>query len=526
MKRVAIWTVCIGLVTTACARGPRAKGPQRTPPAATWNDIMPLPASVEPRSGRFTLGAGIVIVSSATDPAVSRIAGQIAELVRRTVGGSRPGIVSSNDEQSSTRIVLVLTNDPSAADSESYDLTVAEKEITMRASSAAGLFYAMQTFRQMLPYWCEYEAVSFPQPRTFSIDTVHIADRPRFAWRGAMLDVARHFFAVEEVKRYIDLLALYKINRLHLHLADDQGWRIEIKSWPELTKRGGSTEVGGGPGGFYTQEQYADLVAYAVQHFITIVPEIDMPGHTNAGLSSYAELNCSGRAPEPYTGTEVGFSALCVERDVTYRFIDDVVREIAAVTPGAYFHAGGDEVKTLTPEQYKQFIERVQTIVQSHGKQMIGWDEIASAKLLPSSIVQHWRPDASREQLAASPHLILSPANRVYLDMKYDEATALGLHWAGYVSQRQAYDWDPAGSLEGTAGKILGIEAPLWSETVANMRDVEYLAFPRVALVADLGWAPASQHNWSKARLRLGGQSSRWTALGVNFYRGPDIEWR
>ena len=198
-----------------------------------------------------------------------------------------------------------------------------------------------------------------------------------------MLDVARHFLSVDEVKRYVDLMAIHKLNRLHLHLADDQGWRIEIGSWPNLAAHGGSTEVGGGAGGFYTHAQYSELVRYAAERFITIVPEIDMPGHTNAALASYAELNCDGVAPPLYTGIEVGFSALCVDKEITYTFIDDVVREIAAITPGPWFHIGGDEVKTLAPERYARFIERVQTIVQSHGKQMIGWDEIAAADAAP-----------------------------------------------------------------------------------------------------------------------------------------------
>ena len=320
-----------------------------------------------------------------------------------------------------------------------------------------------------------------------------------------MLDVARHFFGVDDVKRYIDLMSLYKFNRLHLHLADDQGWRIEIKSWPELAARGGSREVGGGAGGYFTQQQYSDLVAYAAERFITIVPEIDMPGHTNAGLSSYAELNCNGTAPEPYTGTEVGFSALCVAKDVTYRFIDDVVREIAALTPGPYFHAGGDEVKTLTPDQYRQFIERVQTIVQSHGKQMVGWDEIAAATLLPTSIVQHWRPDASHAQLAASPHLILSPANRLYLDMKYDDDTLLGLNWAGNVSVRQAYDWDPSAASGASAGQDPG------DRGAALVRDAGEHARRRVHGVPASGGGrrsgvgPGRPHDWAAFQSRLGG---------------------
>ena len=525
-QRCVLWGACMGvLMIGACARAPRAVAPKPVTSAPTWRDLVPAPVSAERGTGQFTLAPGVVIVAPPNDQAVARVATQLAELIRRVTGGSRPGILASVEGSTASRVVLALGGGASSGD-EAYEVTVGEQEITLRASTAAGLFYAAQTFRQLLPHWSEYEAVLFSKPRTFAIEAVHIVDRPRYAWRGAMLDVARHFFTVEDVKHYIDLLALYKMNRLHLHLADDQGWRIEIKSWPELAQRGGATEVGGGTGGYYTQQQYSDLVSYAADRFITIVPEIDMPGHTNAGLSSYAELNCQGRAPEPYTGTEVGFSALCVAKDVTYRFIDDVVREIAALTPGPYFHAGGDEVKTLTPEQYTQFIERVQTIVQSHGKQMVGWDEIAGATLLPTSIVQHWRPDASREQLAASPRLVLSPANRTYLDMKYDEATVLGLRWAGLLPVRRSYDWDPAVESGASPEKILGVEAPLWSETTANIRDAEYLAFPRLAAVAEVGWSPMARRDWEGFRIRLGAQGPRWTALGLNFYRAPEIPWR
>jgi hexosaminidase len=260
-----------------------------------------------------------------------------------------------------------------------------------------------------------------------------------------MLDVARHFFTVDEVKRYVDLIALYRFNRLHLHLADDQGWRIDIVSWPSLARHGGKTEVGGGTGGYYTQDEYRDIVAYAASRFITVVPEIDMPGHTNAALASYPELNCNGKAAELYTGTDVGFSALCVGSEVTYRFIDDVVREIAGLTPGPWFHAGGDEVKTLAPAEYKAFVERVQTIVESHGKQMIGWDEVGVADLRPSTIIQHWRPtEPPAAAIARGNKLIVSSANRLYVDMKYDALTPIGLTWAGAIELNRAYDWEPA----------------------------------------------------------------------------------
>ena len=236
----------------------------------------------------------------------------------------------------------------------------------------------IQTIRQLLPPQIESSEKTNSK---WLIPSVILEDSPKYAYRGAMLDVARHFFEVDEVKQFIDYLAMYKMNHLHLHLADDQGWRIEIEAWPKLTSHGGKTEVGGGKGGFYTQEQYKEIVKYASNRFITIVPEIDMPGHTNAALSSYAELNCDGKATELYTGTKVGFSSLCTDKEITYTFIKDVLTELAALTPGPYLHIGGDESHATEKEDYLKFVNRVQGIVRETGKEMIGWDETASSQL-------------------------------------------------------------------------------------------------------------------------------------------------
>jgi hexosaminidase len=455
---------------------------------------------------------------------VQRTARQIAEWIRRGTGLTIGPTSSGGTDPAKVTTIELVIDAGAATGPEGYDLTIDATRVTLRATVPAGLFYGAQTLRQLLPYWSEYEAVMYRQPRPATLPPLHIRDTPRYQWRGAMLDVARHFFDVGEVKQFIDLLALHKMNRLHLHLADDQGWRIEIRKWPDLTARGGQTEVGGTPGGFYTQVQYADLVAYAADRFITIVPEIDMPGHTNAALSSIDELNCNGQATPRFTGTAVGFSALCVGMDFTYQFLDDVIGEIAAMTPGPYFHAGGDEVRTLTPDQYRSFIERVQAIVERHGKRMIGWDEVAATSLLATSIVQHWRPAAAKAELARAPHLILSPGDRAYLDMKYGADTALGLDWAGLIPVRTAYEWDPAVLVPGAAS-VLGVEAPLWSETIANMRDVEFLAMPRLAAIAEVAWSPQAARSWESFRLRLGAQAPRWTALGINFYRAPDVPW-
>ena len=523
-RRSLAVSMSVAVLMSACGPNLAPRSPEaRAGGQAPRHSVIPLPAAIDiPTAGpgfAITSTFGIVYEPS-DDPRVAGTAAQLARLLASALG-SPPPVRPANGATPAGSVFLSA----SAANlgDEGYELTIAAEGVRITASKAAGLFYGVQTFRQLLPWSVEYQAA---RPRPIAVPPGRIQDRPRFVWRGAMLDVARHFFGVDDVKRYIDLLALYKINRLHLHLSDDQGWRIEIKSWPNLTAHGGQTGVGGGAGGFYTQAQYADIVRYAGERFITIVPEIDMPSHTNAALASYPELNCDGQAPPLYTGIDVGFSTLCVDKDVTYTFIGDVVREIAAVTPGPYIHIGGDENKKLTAAQFRMFIERVQAIVQKQGKDVIGWGDIAPATLLPTTIVQHWRPEASHVAAATGARMIVSPASKSYLDMKYDKTTVLGLNWAGEIEVRTAYDWDPMSSLPShPAERIVGIEAPLWTETVASTGDLDFMAFPRLPALAEIAWSPAQSKPWDDFRARLALHGPRWSALGVNFYRSPQIDW-
>jgi hexosaminidase len=513
-------------IAAACAAG----GQPSTPPSAMSHAIIPLPQTVTPgdAANEFVLGEQTVIYVPDGDAEALRIGRYLSDVIGIAAGPAPPRVEPVRSGTPGSGIHLRIAGTATTRlDADGYELVVDASSVTITAPGHAGLFYGIQTFRQLMPPFIEYGAVRADKKRPVVVSPIRVTDRPRFEWRGAMLDVARHFFTVEDVKRYIDLITLYKLNRLHLHLADDQGWRIEIKSWPNLTSHGGKTEVGGTPGGHYSQADYAEIVAYARERFVTIVPEIDMPGHTNAALASYAELNCDGKARDLFTGIEVGFSALCVDKDVTYRFIDDVVREIAAITPTPYFHIGGDEVKTLSSAQYVQFIERVQKIVQSHGKQMVGWDEIAPAALLPTTIVQHWRPDGSpTAAVEKGAKVIMSVANRTYLDMKYDDSTPIGLNWAANIEVRDAYDWDPPTVARGIPeSALLGVEAPIWSETLASMRDVEFMAFPRLPAVAEVAWSAAAR-DWDGFRGRLGAHGPRLTALGVNFYRAPSVPWQ
>jgi hexosaminidase len=504
--------------------------PTRPLPAQTAATVIPAPARTTLAAGTFTITDSTpVIVAADADAATERVGRQLATLL----GPGAPRAPRRMPEAVSPPTGSVrLAIDPrlDVANDEGYRLEIRTTGITLTARQPVGLFYGVQTLRQLLPWSIEHRAALY---RRLRVPVGVIVDAPRFAWRGAMLDVSRHFLPLDDVKRYVDVMALYKLNRLHLHLADDQGWRIEIKSRPNLATHGGSTQVGGGAGGYYTQAQYRELVAYAAEQHITIVPEIDMPGHTNAALASYPELNCDNVAPPLYTGIRVGFSALCPEKEATYTFISDVLRELAELTPTPYLHIGGDEVEKLTPAQYRRFVERVEGIVRGLNKTMIGWGEVAPANLHPSTIVQHWRSDARASRDSAHLHaarggsVIMSPGNRTYLDMKYDSTTVLGLRWAGMISVQHAYSWEPATFLPRVpAERVLGVEAPLWAETLEKRADYEYLAFPRLIAIAELGWSPPAVRGWAGFRTRLAAHGPRLQALGVNFYRSPEIPWR
>jgi hexosaminidase len=509
-------------LAAACGGAVRPPSPP-APRAALVPRLVPVPASMRIEEGApYTLTAATVIEAGGGEDAI-RIAGLLTAILRPSTGF--PLVISpASTAAAPGGIRLLLVPERTALGEEGYELTVTSDSVRLVAARPAGLFRGVQTLRQLLPSAAESHMAI--RRGIWTIPAVTIADKPRFAWRGAMLDVARHFFTVKEVKEYIDLLALYKLNVLHLHLADDQGWRIAIRSRPRLTEIGAATQVGGGPGGFYTQQDYGEIVRYAEARYITIVPEIDMPGHTNAATAAYPELGCGKRSPAPYAGTDVGWSTFCVDKEETYALVDDVVRELAELTPGRYLHIGGDEVTTLTREQYARFIERVQDIVAKYGKLMVGWEEIAQARLRPTTLAQQWKTDSVRAGLQYGSKILLSPSKKVYLDMQYTPETELGLHWAGYVEVRDAYDWDPATYLQGVAEElIVGVEAPLWSETLRNIGAAEYLTMPRLPAIAEVAWTPQGARDWESFRVRLAAHAPRWHYLGVNYYRSPQVPW-
>ena len=480
--------------------------------------IIPKPVEVTAAGESFDLDHSAVIYFEEGVPGLQQNAKYLAMSLNR-ITGNTPAIKSA-DKLPMEGIFLYTVKEEEHLGDEEYEINIGKKLIGIKAGTPAGLFYGIQTLLQLLPS-------GYTSATKHKVATGTIRDFPEYSYRGVMLDVARHFFEVKDVKRFIDFLAAYKMNHLHLHLSDDQGWRIEIKSWPKLTEIGGSTEVGGGNGGFYTQEDYSEIVQYAQERQVTIVPEIDMPGHTNAALASYPELNCDGKATELYTGTKVGFSTLCTRKEVTYDFVNDVVREISALTPGPYFHIGGDESHVTEDDDYVYFVNRVQDIVTSHGKKVIGWDEIANAELVEDAVVQFWsNVENTKMAVEQGAKVIMSPAKKAYLDMKYDSTTNPGLNWAGYIEIDTGYIWNPATYVNGvTKEDILGVEAPLWSETVTNMDEIEYLVFPRLPGYAEIGWTAPEARKWAEYKSRLAKHGKRFEELEIDFYHSDLVPW-
>ena len=505
-------------------------------------NIIPKPNYIKGSGDIFQLDENTRLYAHTDDEALDHSIRLLQKLIGTSTGFNLEEIT---DENITSNIISLVVDSNMDINEEGYELEVDKDKISILSKSPKGIFNGVQTLRQLMP--TEIESDKVMRNFKWTIPTVTIKDAPEYGYRGAMLDVSRHFFSVEDVKHFVDQIAKYKINMLHLHLSDDQGWRIEIKSWPLLTTIGGSTAVGGGDGGFYTQEQYKDIVAYAQARFITIVPEIDMPGHTNSALAAYGILNPGIKVPEEdsrvadrktlgvddedkdvsplYTGIKVGFSTLDTKKEITYKFVDDVIRELSEITPGPYIHIGGDESHVTELEDYIPFIERAQEIVSKYGKKTIGWDEVAHAKLKPTSVAQFWaKADNAKMAAEQGAKILMSPSTYAYLDMQYDTTTLIGLHWAAYIEADDAYNWEPTELVEGLGkNQILGVEAPLWTETITNREELEYMVFPRLTAIAEIGWTPQNQRNWESYKTRLNQHTKRWDLMGINYYKSPRL---
>jgi len=496
--------------------------------------VVPLPASVVTGDGRMPLAGTPRVHGESPSAAV------LIEAVHRRSGIRLTGAAPEDAVEAGD---IVLRIDPDAAPVEGYRLRIgAHAEIA--GGDDAGLFYGVQTLLQLLR----------EEEGGWGVLRAEIEDAPRFGYRGVMLDVARHFFGVDEVISFIDRTSALKLNRLHLHLSDDQGWRIHIDSWPLLTERASATAANGDPGGFYTKDDYRRIVEHAASRHMIVVPEIDLPGHTHAIGVAYPELveapvmndslvSESARLGQPlpvagetYLGWGVGHSSVRIREERTYEFVRDVVRELAEMTPGPYIHVGGDESLGTTQEDFDHFVERATAIVTEAGKTPVAWHEVgAAAGIAEGTIGQYWGmtvPAGSHAEEAAhfverGGALIMSAANATYLDMKYTPDFPLGLTWAAIIDVRSAYEWEPTAVLDVPDSAILGIETPLWSETTRTMAEVEQLVFPRAACQAEIAWSPkdAADRTWESFRERLGTLAPLWKAEGVSYHPAPEIPW-
>ncbi len=502
-------------VFVSCERqGPEALvGPSGVPSRSyqgPTDNIRPKPQSVLLGSGTFTLDAGSgITVQPGTEELIH--VGEILASTLRSSTGYAVGVQGAFGPPAAGNIFLTTVGGDPLLGEEGYSLTITDSTVILSAYQPAGLMRGIQTIRQLFPAAVESPST---QPGPWTLPACTIRDFPRFAWRGVMLDISRHFFGVTTLKRVIDLVSYYKINRFHLHISDDEGWRLAINARPNLAILGGN--LPGRPAGYLTQADYQDVVAYARERYITIVPEFDMPGHFTAALYAEKEL--------AYPGHQ------WFEKDAAWPFLEDVFREVAALTPGPYIHIGGDEAYGVPQDKYNQFIDSVQALVQKYGKQIDGWADIANGHLRTTSLAQYWYPyDDTTAGLAVQQgvKLIMSPANKSYLDQKYNSSTVLGLSWAGYIEVQTAYQWDPATIVAGVSeGNIVGVEAPLWAETLLTIADIEYMMFPRLIGEGEIGWSSVSGRSWDEYKVRLGSHGPRLTALGVNFYRSTQVPWQ
>jgi hexosaminidase len=448
--------------------------------------------------------------------------------------------------------------DPAHLPPEGYRLSVAPEGISIVAGGDAGAFHARTTLLQLVPPGALASSRAGLE-RPWPVPCVEIVDHPRFSWRGLMLDTCRHFFPVEFVKKFIDTLAFHRMNVFHWHLTEDQGWRIEIRRHPELTDVGAwrsGTLIGRlsgeGPwefdgvrhGGFYTRSEVRDVVDYAAERHVTVVPEIEMPGHAQAALAAHPELSCTGGPFEVSRTWGIHEEVFCAGSDAVFSLLEDVIDEVAALFPGPFFHIGGDEcpkarwkacpkcqarmrAEGLADEDALQswFIRRIERMVTARGKRLVGWDEILEGGLAPNATVMSWRGVEGGIEAARQGHdVVMSPTTHCYLD--YQQASAPSgepIAFDAYLPLEKVYSYEPVpAELTPEQGRhVLGVQGNLWTEYIATPERAEYMSWPRACALAEAGWSPGGARDWGDFRVRLAAHLPRLDVLGVR-YRAPD----
>ena len=510
-------------------------------------NIIPYPQQLLPQSGEFVFNSNTRILCNLKQPEILKLARQFAAQLN-LVSGMNLNV----DELSGadTTNVIFFQNLTNAENTESYRLLISPKTIRIESGSANGFFYGLQSLYQLMPP--EVYSKKFEGLKKWFVPSVQIADMPRFSYRGLHLDVCRHFFPISFVKKYIDAMAIHKLNYFHWHLTDDQGWRIEIKKYPRLTKVGSKraeTLVGYYYSrypqqfdalphqGFYTQDEAREIVAYAAERFITVIPEIEMPGHAVAALSSYPYLSCR-RDSTLQVATRWGvFPDIYCPRDTTFRFLENVLTEIMAIFPSKYIHIGGDECpkerwkacpdcqakikkEGLKDENGLQsyFVHRIESFLNSKGRKIIGWDEILDGGLAPNATVMSWRGTRGGIAAAKAGHdVIMTPGATCYFDHYQADPVTEPVSIGGYLPLSMVYNYEPVpAELNASEAKyIWGAQANLWTEYISTTEHAEHMAFPRVSAMAEVLWSNKTNCNWDSFRKRMPTEFERYKNLGI-----------
>lgn len=514
--------------------------------------VVPRPAHLTPKPGIFTLTASTII---ATDAASRALGGMLADYLSPATG-FRLAVRSSAPPPSRGAPVISIRLDTTlhALGEEGYRLDVSRGAVTIRAARPAGAFYAIETLRQLFPAAILRQAQV--TGTAWTIPAVAIEDYPRFSWRGMHLDVGRHFMPKEFIKKYIDLLAFQKMNRFHWHLTEDQGWRVEIAQYPRLTQIGAwrkQTIIGrpdrqdstswrfdGQPhGGFYTQDDIREIVAFAQARFVTIVPEIEMPGHSQAAIAAYPELGNAGDTLSPWTSWGVDQNILN-PGEPTIRFYQNVLTEVMALFPGHWIHIGGDEAPKAQwkasalaqtrirelglkdeDELQSYFTRRMDEFLTAHGRSLVGWDEILQGGLAPNATVMSWRgTDGGIAAARAGHDVVMAPGSHTYFDhYQSTDTTREPLAIGGYLPLDTVYAYEPvpAELTVNEARHVLGAQGQVWTEYIPDPKHVEYMAFPRACALAEVLWTPRDERDYSDFLRRLAVHLGRLSVLDVNY---------
>jgi hexosaminidase len=550
------------------AGGP-AKPPATTPP--DWSlmnlPVIPAPATATAYDGALLVGEalGVVVQSPELADLAARFAADV-ELdagIRLSTGSAGITVLIDGDGLDDIGPAAGLRADGAAAADERYGLEISGDGVRVWGRTAEAVHRGLTSLRQLI--------TAHAQDGTALLPGARIIDGPRFAWRGQSVDVVRTFHGPDVVRRVIDMCSLYKLNVLHLHLTDDQGWRIEVPSRPALTEVGASGAIGDRPGGYYTQAELAELVAYAADRFVTVVPEIDMPGHTSAVFRAYPELAPDEiRSIDLGNGASIQLSTLDPDRAETWAFVEDVLDATIPQFPqSAYVHIGGDEAFGMSDEAHAAFVERAASLVRERGKRVIGWQEIARADMSSDDVVQYWMDVAETgpadsdamssmlppelvpilaeglkkakydvpRALERGSRLLVSPTTWLYFDRPHADASSdpdqeelrqrVGLPFYPPASIRSGIEWDPVESIPGVDSEeqLAGVEAAVWCETIANADELEFMLLPRLPGAAEKAWTRQASTDWPDYATRLGQQSPTWRNRNWTWFRSTDINW-